>query len=496
MEGTARLRLLGRGGQAFPPYDPTRRRGRVLVGSRAVAYSQKKTMETSPPPLVILGGGPAGLGVAFYAKRAGLPFALYERSAHFGGICRTFRLGEHRYDCGAHRFHDRDPAITADVRSLLGDALRRVDAPNQVWDAGRFLDFPPTPLGLLRSCGFLEAGRLALELARERWRARPRRSLEDFAVSRFGATLSRRILLNYSEKLWGLPAAELSPDAATRRLQGLSLSSLLGDLAFGHRNSAHLDGSFLYPREGYGQICERMEASLPPAALQPHREVVHLECRRGVVTRVAFAQGEAVVPQGRIVSTLPLPGLVKLLGDALPPEAHRAAEALRFRQLRLVFLRLRRPRVSRNASIYVPDQRFCVSRVCEPKNRSSAMAPALETALVAEVPCFLNDPISRMPEGELAAKVTLELALIGLLERSEVLEWRHHFVSNAYPIYARGYADHVAIIRAALPRIVNLDTLGRAGFFSYSHLHDQLRWARDYVEAAAKQEGIVSPVAC
>ena len=452
-------------------------------------------MET-PPPLLILGGGPAGLGVAFYAARARRPFALYERSGHFGGICRTFRLGEHRYDCGAHRFHDRDAAITADVRSLLGDDLQRVDAPNQVWDAGRFLDFPPTPLGLLRSTGLVEVGRLGLELVRERWRARPTRTLEDFAVSRFGPTLSRRILLNYSEKLWGLPASELSPDAATRRLQGLTLASLFSDLAFAHRKSAHLDGSFLYPRGGYGQICERIVASLPPASLHPHREIVRLDCHRGAVTRVTFAGGEAVVPEGRIVSTLPLPALVKLLGDALPPPAHRAAEALRFRQLRLVFLRLGRARVSRNASIYLPDHRFCVSRVCEPKNRSKAMAPAQETALVAEVPCFPDDPTSLLPDADLAARVTDELAEVGLLARSDVLEWRHHFVANAYPVYARGYADQVAIVRDALSRIVNVDTLGRAGIFFYSHLHDQLRWGRDYLLAQAMPEGDQNPVAC
>src|SRR5262245_39001951 len=70
--------------------------------------------------LHILGGGPAGLAVAFYAQRAGLGFELLERSHELGGLCRTLALGEHRYDTGAHRFHDRDPQITADVRELLG----------------------------------------------------------------------------------------------------------------------------------------------------------------------------------------------------------------------------------------------------------------------------------------------------------------------------------------------------------------------------------------
>ena len=454
-------------------------------------------MDTTRAPLLVLGGGPAGLGVAFYAERAGLPFALYERQAQFGGICRTFRHGEHRYDCGAHRFHDRDPEITADVRSLLGEALQYVEAPNQVWDGGRFLDFPPTPLGLLRSCGLFEAGRLGLEIVREQWRKRESRSLEDFAVSRFGVTLSRRILLNYSEKLWGLPAAELSPDAATRRLQGLTLASLLSELALARKKPAHLDGSFLYPREGYGQICERIEAQLSPECLHPGREIVRLECRAGTIGRIAFADGTTVAPQGRIVSTLPLPALVGLLGDALPPEAHRAAAALRFRQLRVLFLRLRRPHVSKNASIYLPDHRFWVSRVCEPKNRSAAMAPLEETALVAEVPCFADDPISRTSEEDLARKVIAELEEVGLLERAQVVEWRHHFVGNAYPVYARGYADHVRVIRAALPRVSNLDTIGRAGLFFYSHLHDQLRWARDYIGAAVKRgEARESPVAC
>jgi len=454
-------------------------------------------METSSDgSLTILGGGPAGLGVAFYAARAGIPVVLFEKSSHFGGICRTFQHGEHRYDCGAHRFHDRDPEVTADVRDLLGDDLRLVEAPNQVWDGGRFLEFPPTPLGLLRSCGVREAARMGLELVRERVRARESRSLEDYAVSRFGETLARRILLNYSEKLWGLPAAELSPDAATRRLKGLSLASLLAELMAQGRKSAHLDGSFFYPRRGYGQICEAIEQSLPKAALRPSLDVVGLECRGGVVTRVQLAGGEALRPQGRVVSTLPLTALVSLLGRAVREEAHRAARALRFRHLRLVFLRLDQERVSGNASIYVPDKRMCVSRLYEPKNRSAHMAPRGETALVVEVPCFKDEPLGQMSDTDLAARVIDEIVSLGLIDPARVLEWKHHAVPNAYPVYARGYAEHVATIRMALGSIANLDTLGRAGQFLYSHLHDQLRHAKDYVDALSKTPAAGDPIAC
>src|SRR5512141_520567 len=116
--------------------------------------------------LAILGGGPAGLGVAFYAPRAGLPFELYEGSEELGGMCRTLRSGDHLYDRGAHRFHDRDPEITRDVVELMGDELVRVDAPSAILDGGRYIDFPPTPLNVMFAYGFREAGRICLDLLR------------------------------------------------------------------------------------------------------------------------------------------------------------------------------------------------------------------------------------------------------------------------------------------------------------------------------------------
>jgi hypothetical protein len=56
-------------------------------------------------------------------------------------------------------------------------------------------------------------------------------------------------------------------------------------------------------------------------------------------------------------------------------------------------------------------------------------------------------------------------------------------IPNAYPVYTIGYSNSVQTILDALHPIVNLDTIGRAGLFFYSHLHDQLRFGKDYVQA-------------
>ena len=82
------------------------------------------------PDLYILGGGPAGLALGLYAHRAGIPFTLFEKCEATGGLCRTLRLGEHRYDCGAHRLHDHDSEVTSDVRELLKGQLHPVRTPS------------------------------------------------------------------------------------------------------------------------------------------------------------------------------------------------------------------------------------------------------------------------------------------------------------------------------------------------------------------------------
>jgi protoporphyrinogen oxidase len=116
------------------------------------------------------------------------------------------------------------------------------------------------------------------------------------------------------------------------------------------------------------------------------------------------------------------------------------------------------------------------------------MSPDDETSVVIEVPCFSDDPIDRLTPDDLAERVISELVQLSLISRDEVIEWKHHYLANAYPVYTQNYAARVSIIRDALKPIVNLDTIGRAGLFHYSHLHDQLRFGKDYVDGLLSRD--------
>ena len=68
--------------------------------------------------ITILGGGPAGLAVGYYARKNSLDFTIYEANNHIGGNCITFRHGDFLFDSGAHRLHDKDVEITEEIKSL------------------------------------------------------------------------------------------------------------------------------------------------------------------------------------------------------------------------------------------------------------------------------------------------------------------------------------------------------------------------------------------
>ena len=392
--------------------------------------------------LTILGGGPAGLGVAFYAQRARIPFILFEKSAELGGMCRTLRHGEHLYDCGAHRFHDQDGEITRDVLELMGDEMLAVDAPSMIWDRGRFVDFPPTPLNAILSCGPIEAWRIGVELLRAHLQPRECASFEDFAISQFGETLARRIAAELLGEAVGTAGSTVVAQYCHPPLEGDDVALVVlrtdspwqKDLAYRWRLS-------LSAPAVTGGSCRISRARCRAIRFASRMRSCGFNASDGAIARILFADGHAVEPRGRVVSTLPLTVLVKFLGEQMSAEARQAAARLRFRQIRLFFLRLKRPQLSANASIYIPDPEFCISRLYEPKNRSAALAPPDETSVVVEVPCFLDDPIQRMPNEDLAERVITELVALTLVNRAEVVEWKHHFLANAYPVYSLDYSQ-------------------------------------------------------
>ena len=428
--------------------------------------------------LAILGGGVAGLSAALEAERRGLPYELFEAGRELGGNARTFDVGGFRFDTGAHRLHDRFPEVTARVRGLLGNALRRIDEPSRIQYAGSFVDFPLDPWNLVRNLPARYCLRAGFDLVRARIGPRPTPAhLAQLAIQRYGRAIAEPFLIRYSEKLWGCPADQLSVEVAGRRLEGLNLWRILRGARRGRSGpSAHLEGSFLYPRDGIGSIARAMIDACRAGTLHTRAPVTAIE-HDGRRVLAVVVRGERRVAVRRVISTLPLAAQLSLLDPAPDAALLAAARELDFRHLILVAVFLRRARVTRYASTYFPDARWPFTRVHEPTVRSAAMAPVGHTSLVAELPCFCSDEVWERDDEALAARVTDALVETSMIARGEIVGTAVRRLRNAYPILRTGAAELAARLRTALAGLENLDLVGRAATFRYLHIHDLMRSA-------------------
>lgn len=445
---------------------------------------------TAAERLSVLGGGPAGLAAAYYARRAGLDLTVYEAGAEAGGNCRTLRHGDFLFDTGAHRLHDRDPQVTAEIRRLLGDDLLEVHAPSQISWEGEWVDFPLSPYDLASKLPARTLLRIAGENVRQRLLpAAPARSFRDQAVSSYGETLAEMFLLGYSRKLWGEDTARLSPAVAGSRLRHLDLKTFLIEALRGKREKTeHLDGSFYYPRHGIGSIFDRVQEEIGPARIRRNARITGLAHARGRITALEINGRETVSP-GTVASSLPLPLMLRLLRPAPPAELLEIAGSMRFRHLVLGVFLLDRDRLTPNASLYFPDPAVPFTRIYESKNRSADMAPAGQTSIVLEIPCQREDAWWAMPEEEMRRSLQRELRRLDLVDGSEVLGFRSYRVPFAYPILETGFEARSERLLAHLEQFENLRMVGRSALFRYTHIHDMFRMGRELAEEMTARGG-------
>jgi protoporphyrinogen oxidase len=440
----------------------------------------------NPGELVVLGGGPAGLAAGYFAKKNGCAFSIYEAGERVGGNCVTLQRGNFRFDSGAHRLHNKDPEITAEIAQLLGDELQKVEVPSQIFHRDTFIDFPLSPFNLLMSLGPITCSKAAVELVRSRMAGAPTDdSFEKFALYTYGRTIADKFLLNYSQKLWGLPCARLSRRIAGKRLEGLNARTFLKEMFLGKKaKTEHLESmNFYYPKRGYGTIAEHLERFCGKEHIHLNSRVTKLKHDGRRITTVEI-NGKDIVPAAdkHIVGTLPVSLICEMLDPALPDEILAVARSLRFRHMILIVLMLERPSVSNNATIYFPDPDCLFTRAYEPRNRCRTMAPEGQTSLCLEIPAQLDDDHWRLPDEALIERVSRQLCDYRLIKHKEIIDKCVYRFKFAYPVLESGYEQKIAPVFRHLASFGNLSLSGRNGKYVYSWLHDMMRFGKEIVE--------------
>ena len=432
------------------------------------------------PKIDILGGGPAGLSVAYFARKKGYDICIHEGSSAIGGNCRTIKMGEYRFDTGAHRFHDKIPSITEEVKKLMGDDLKKINIPSKIYVNGRMIDFPLSFLSVMKNLKLSEILKIVVENFFNVFKANvEHKNFEELAYAKYGPTLSNLFLINYTEKLWGARANQLQTTISGNRFKNLNILSMIIEMINKNRKVKHLEGSFYYPKYGYGSIFDSI-AEIDGVNIDLNSKVKKIYHENKKIKEIELENGK-ILEVKYIVNTLPINSIIQMLDPLPSKDLIEIADDLKFRNLKICLMELDFPKLSNNASIYFPDDHIPITRIYEPKNRSPQMAPRDKTSLAIEVPYSHGDEISLLTDGEVIDMVKRTLIEEKLFKDSDVLENRLIDIKNAYPILKVNDKGNIGELVSFLQSFSNQKLIGRNVEFDYLHTHKIMERAKHLI---------------
>ncbi len=482
------------------------------VDSSADARSQDAS---HPGQVVVVGAGPAGLTAAYELAKRGATCTVIEMDTVVGGLSRTVEREGWRFDVGGHRFFTKVPEVESLWREILGpeDFLLRRRL-SRIYYEGTYYDYPIRLGNALRGLGALEAMRCGASFL---WvRAHPPRDLDTFegwTARAFGWRLYRKFFKAYTEKVWGIPAAEIKADWAAQRIKSLTLGAVIGHAFAPKRNKARVTSlieEFHYPRLGPGMMWERARALVEErgskvllgtrldsilrsegrAVMAVTRPVVIAEAG-GAATEAGGAATEAgdeVVttswPFDHLISSMPLSELVQVMDPPAPEELRQAARALRYRDFLTVALVLPAARGFPDNWIYVHSEKVRVGRIQNFGSWSPDLVQQGRTCLGLEYFVFEGDVLWSMPDDDLVALGTRELVTLGLVRPADVEKGFVVRMPKAYPVYDAGYQLKVQAIREWLEaEVPNVHPVGRNGMHRYNNQDHSMLTAMLTVES-------------
>ncbi len=425
--------------------------------------------------LVILGGGVAGLSAWRRALALGCDVALVERCLRTGGLTRSIRVGGFVFDYTGHFLHLARTPHPGHLGAARG-SWRKVARRAGCLVAGRVIPAPfqyhlgalPEPARSACVDGVQDLLARGAPVVPE-----PGEDLLSFFVRAFGAGVTDWFLRPYNEKLLATDLRSLNAARLNRFFPAPDPAAVRAGLVSGpgaaQGTGATYNATFWYPEDdGIGQLVDQLDPGLPHVPA----EVTAVDLQRCVVLA-----GTRELPWDRLISTIPLPELLRACGGPWrgPADALTASGVVAFQ---LGVSGSPAPLLGDRHWLYVPDPDLAFFRVGCYSNVSACLAPRGCHSLYVEVG-FSGAPPA---PGPLADRVLTELVRAGLLaDPGKVEVLLQHVIQPAYVRFDAGWD---ATAPAVLDRLAALGVhgAGRWGRWDYLGMEDVILEASSLVE--------------
>src|SRR4051812_38600617 len=442
-------------------------------------------------PVVVIGAGPTGLSAAYHL---GSDAVLLEQADRVGGWCRSIEDQGFTFDMAGHIMFSTDPYVHQMYQMLLGDNVHWQDREAWIYSKGVHTRYPfqgalyGLPPDVIKECivGAIEArfGSLTAKkpaednganadytgperrgmfeplMKKSNGATRPRsyagterrltalhksspRNFEEFIYKVWGAGIAKHFAIPYNQKLWAVPLSEMETSWLGGRVPLPNLEEMIEGALTPVPKPMGPNARFGYPLRGGFQAL--MDGFLPllKGPMRLNTRVAGVSPSRHALT---LTDG-TVVPYERLISTMPLPVLVRLTGDEAPEEVRRAAAGLRYVSVRCVHLGVGRENLTEKHWIYYPEDSV-FHRIFVQGNASPHCNAPGGFGLTCEITyCPTHKPLP-CDGDELIRRCIDDCHRVGFFKRDDPV-WAALQVDlpHAYVVYDHARPKNVATIR-------------------------------------------------
>ena len=423
---------------------------------------------SAPPRIVIIGGGPAGLGAAWRLTELGhRDWTLLEAAPTFGGLASSI-VDEQGFtwDLGGHVLFSHYEYFDRLMDSLLGEAWFSHVREAWVWMRDRFVPYPfQNNLWRLPKDDLLRCIDGLVDLATGPAPAGPPRDFHEWILHSFGAGIADVFMLPYNFKVWAHPPAEMNTAWMGERVATVDLKRVIGnvvrqqdDVAWGP------NATFRFPAfGGTGAIWSTLIGRLPAENMRADTAVTGIDPSR----KVAITASGETFGYDKLVSTMPLDDLLR----SLTPASELAGYADQFRSSAShiigVGLSGQPPEsLATKCWMYFPEPQVPFYRVTVFSNYSpnNVARPGEQWSLMCEVSESHHKPVDagRVVEETIAGLRSARL----VSPDDEIVSAWHRRLAKGYPT---PFLKRDAVLEAVEPRLraMGIYSRGRFGAWKY-----------------------------
>lgn len=407
--------------------------------------------------IIILGAGLAGLGASYSLRKRGYCPIILERDDTYGGLAGNFTIAEEfRFDRFVHfSFSQNEEVNRIFNKSTSGKIIPHVPNPYNIYNR-KWIKHPA------QNNLFPLSEKEKEEIIAD-FKNRPVNvdiesieNYEQWLRTQYGDAFAERFPMAYTPKYWMTEASDLETKWVGNRLYQPSIEEVIQGANTSDTPVTYYAKEMRYPEKGgFKQFLSELAKD---ADIRYNSEVVEIDADNKIV-RVSDGNEYRY---SRLISSMPLPRLIKSLKQEVPSAVKAASAKLRCTSGYLISIALKGENIPPYLWWYIYDKDILPARVYSPSLKSRDNAPEGCSSLQLEVYCKKDD----YTKAELIAKSVDPLIEMGIIRCDDIIEIDVRFEPWANVLFDHNIYEARKTVLDYV-RSLGIEPIGRFGLWDY-----------------------------